>query len=67
MTTFNLIIPDMACGACSETITQAIKAIDPSAEVNSDLSSKALQVNASVNEDSITQAIVQAGYTVEKP
>jgi copper chaperone len=65
MTTLSVTVPDMACGACVTTITEAVKAVDPSAEVKTNLESKAVEINASVTADALTQAIQQAGYTVQ--
>jgi copper chaperone len=30
-------VPDMACGACSTTITEAVTTLDPAAKVDADL------------------------------
>ncbi|NMF83349.1 heavy-metal-associated domain-containing protein [Nodosilinea sp. P-1105] len=65
MTTVNLTVPDMACGACVDTITKAIKTLDPTAKIDTNLESKAVQIEASINESSITEAIEQAGYIVK--
>lgn len=64
MTTLSVTVPDMACGACVSTITQAVQAIDPSAEVKTDLASKAVDITASVTAEALTEAIQKAGYTV---
>lgn len=64
MTTLSVTVPDMACGACVSTITQAVQAVDPSAEVKTDLASKAVAITASVTAEALTEAIQQAGYTV---
>jgi copper chaperone len=65
MTTLSVTVPDMACAACASTITQAVHAIDPSAQVNTDLESKAVDITASVTAESLTEAIQKVGYTVE--
>ncbi|MBD2107355.1 heavy-metal-associated domain-containing protein [Nodosilinea sp. FACHB-13] len=65
MTTLSVTVPDMACGACVSTITQAVQAIDPSAEVKTDLASKAVDITASVTAEALTEAIQKAGYTVQ--
>lgn len=59
-----LTVPDMACSACSETITKAIQTIDPSAEVNADPKTKIVNVDTLASETEIKQAIVSAGYTI---
>lgn len=65
MTTLSITVPDMACGACAETITKAVQAIDPSATVQTNLESKAVEITASVSAESLSQAITKAGYTVQ--
>ncbi|MCS6814975.1 MAG: heavy-metal-associated domain-containing protein [Cyanobacteria bacterium] len=57
-------VPDMACGACANTITQAIHAIDPKATVTADVVTKQVTVETQEAGDAIKQAIVSAGYTI---
>lgn len=57
-------VPNMACSACSETITTAIKAIDPSAQVTADPKTKKVSVETQASETSIKTAVTEAGYTV---
>jgi copper chaperone len=65
MTTLSVTVPDMACTACVSTITEAVLAVDPSAEVKTDLGAKAVDITASVTAEALTEAIQQAGYTVQ--
>ena len=65
MTTLSVTVPDMACGACVTTITEAVQAVDPSAQIKTDLESKAVDITASVTADALTEAIQKAGYTVK--
>jgi copper chaperone len=60
-----LTVPNMACSACGNTITKAIKAIDPAATVEADPTTKLVNVETQVSETAIKQAIAEAGYTVE--
>ncbi|MBD1820960.1 heavy-metal-associated domain-containing protein [Cyanobacteria bacterium FACHB-DQ100] len=62
--TLQLTVPNMACSACSETITQAVKAIDPTATVHADPKTKLVNVETQTSESVIKQAIIDAGYTV---
>ena len=64
MMTLQLKVPNMACSACGETITKAIKAIDPVATVQTDSKTKLVEVDTQVSEAEILQAITEAGYTV---
>lgn len=62
--TLQLTVPNMACSACSDTITKAIKAIDPNATVQADPKTKQVNVETQAAETAIKQAITDAGYTV---
>ncbi|XWK91696.1 MAG: heavy-metal-associated domain-containing protein (plasmid) [Phormidium sp.] len=62
--TLQLKVPNMACSACKETITKAIKAIDPAATVQADPKSKLVNIETQVSETVVTEAIKSAGYTV---
>ena len=60
--TLQLNVPDMACGACAETITKALLKIDPKASVKADLKSKQVIVHTQASEASVKEAITSAGY-----
>ncbi|OKH37373.1 heavy metal transporter [[Phormidium ambiguum] IAM M-71] len=62
--TLQLKVPNMACSACGETITKAIKAIDPAATVQADPKTKLVNIETQVSETVVTEAIKSAGYTV---
>lgn len=61
--TLQLTVSNMACSACSETITQAVKAIDPTATVSADPKTKLVNVKTQASESVIRQAITDAGYS----
>jgi copper chaperone len=65
LATINFTIPDMACSACAETITQAIQALDAAAIVEANPTSKALAVNTSTSSERIAEAIAEAGYKAQ--
>jgi copper chaperone len=54
----------MACSACGETITKAIKAVDSAATVHTDPKTKQVSVETQASETAVKQAIVAAGYSV---
>jgi copper chaperone len=60
-------VPDMVCGGCVDTITQAIVTLDSEAEVTADLSTKILEVTTSKELATVQGAIEEAGYKVETP
>ncbi|MFB2891537.1 heavy-metal-associated domain-containing protein [Aerosakkonemataceae cyanobacterium BLCC-F50] len=59
-----LKVPSMACSACSDTITKAIKTIDPNAVVQADPKTKLVNVETNKPETEIREAIASAGYPV---
>ena len=63
MATIEFKVPDMACGACAKTITQAVIDIDPKASVKASPETKQVIVNTQASESSVKDAITAAGYT----
>jgi copper chaperone len=59
-----LKVPSMACSACSDTITKAIKTVDPNAVVQADPKTKLVNVETEKPETEIREAIAAAGYPV---
>lgn len=55
-------VPGMTCGHCAGTIDQAIKAIDPRAQVTIDIKSKHVDVQSAAGNSEIINAIHSAGY-----
>jgi copper chaperone len=55
-------IPDMTCGHCVKTITQAVQAIDPKAQIQADLASHSIGVTSTASAASLSAAIAAAGY-----
>ncbi|GGA39482.1 heavy-metal-associated domain-containing protein [Okeania sp. KiyG1] len=60
-----LKVPSIVCGGCADTITKAIKTQESEADVQVDLEQKIVTVETKASEESIKQAIVAAGHTVE--
>ncbi|BDI20844.1 hypothetical protein ANSO36C_66460 (plasmid) [Nostoc cf. commune SO-36] len=62
--TLQLKVPNMACSACGDTITKAVKAVDPTATVQADPKTKVVLVDTNASETVIKEAITTAGYSV---
>lgn len=58
-------VSGMSCGHCVRAITQAIKALDASAEVEVDLASGRVQVSDGLDREQVQAAIREEGYSVE--
>lgn len=59
-----LHVPSIVCSGCGDTITKAIKTVEPEASIDVDLAAKTVTVEAQASEESIKQAIVATGHTV---
>jgi copper chaperone len=59
-------VPDMACGACVDKISQAIHSIDPQAKIVANSQTKLVQIDSQVTASTLAATIRAAGYTVDK-
>jgi copper chaperone len=57
-------VQGMSCGHCVNAVTQAVKSIDPKAEVQVDLGSGKVQVQSQQDHAAIAKAIEEEGYKV---
>jgi copper chaperone len=62
--TLSFTVPNLACSACVEAVTQAIHTVDAAAQVSADPKTKQVNVTTESAESAVKQAIVAAGYTV---
>jgi copper chaperone len=63
-TTFT--VPDLACGACADKISQAIHSIDPQAQITANPQTKLVQIESELAVVTLQTTITAAGYTVNK-
>lgn len=57
-------VPNMACGSCAKTITNAVKSVDQNAKIEANPKTKNVDVETDASETSIKEAIKGAGYAV---
>jgi copper chaperone len=57
-------VQGMSCGHCVGAVTNAVKAIDPQAQVKVDLASGKVEVQSQQDAAAITRAIEDEGYKV---
>ncbi|MGB0564685.1 MAG: heavy-metal-associated domain-containing protein [Spirulinaceae cyanobacterium] len=57
-------VPSMVCDACVRTLTSAIQSQLPTAQVQADLTSHSLTVQAESTPEQIRELIVAAGHEV---
>lgn len=57
-------VQGMSCGHCANAVTQAVRSVDPQAEVQVDLASGSVQVQSQQDHAAIARAIEEEGYQV---
>ncbi|MDB5914891.1 MAG: copper chaperone [Ramlibacter sp.] len=57
-------VQGMSCGHCVGAVTQAVKSVDPQAQVKVDLASGKVEVQSQGAAAAITRAIEEEGYKV---
>jgi copper chaperone len=60
--TFN--VQGMTCGHCERSVTNAIKQLDPQAEVRIDRPQNLVEVDSTASREKIAAAIREEGYAV---
>ena len=58
-------VTGMTCGHCEKAVAQAIKALDPNAEVRIDRSQNRVDVDSKQAREALARAIEEEGYRVE--
>lgn len=58
-------VQGMTCGHCERAVTQAVKAVDPAADVKIDRTAGKVQVQSEQPREQIAQAIAEEGYAVQ--
>jgi copper chaperone len=57
-------VTGMTCGHCEKAVTQAIRQLDPQAEVKIDRSQNKVEVQSQEPRDALAKAIAEEGYAV---
>ncbi|WP_334119382.1 heavy-metal-associated domain-containing protein [Limnobacter sp.] len=60
-----LTVEKMKCGGCSANVERAVKAQDPTAQVQIDLARKLVQVESTLPAASLAKTISEAGYPAQ--
>ena len=57
-----MTLPDMSCGHCASTVTQACKRVDSAAKVEVDLDSRKVRIQSAEDRQDFAEALTEAGY-----
>jgi copper chaperone len=60
--TLQLKVPKIACAACVDTVTKAVKSVDATALVEADTKAKTVSIETQQSEAAIKKAIAAVGY-----
>lgn len=55
-------IPNMNCGHCLRTITEAVQALDPAADVQADLQAHRVEIDTTVPREQLAAKLAEAGF-----
>lgn len=58
-------VPDMSCGHCTAAIEKSVKAADPAARVDCDLSERRVKIDSTLSPEQLGAAIRDAGYEAQ--
>ena len=57
-------VEGMSCNHCAKAVTQALRQVDPQAQVQVDLAGKKVEVESAQPRQALAKAIADEGYTV---
>ncbi len=58
-------VQGMTCGHCERAVTQAVKTLDPAAEVTIDRPAGKVEVRTTQPREQVAKAIAEEGYAVQ--
>lgn len=61
-----LHIENMTCDACARRITNAVRSVDPQAQVTADPPSRKLRLVTQADQQALLAALAEAGYPAER-
>lgn len=65
MNSQNFQVQGMSCGHCVKAVTEAVRQVDPQAEVRVDLASGKVEVQSERERGELARAIESEGYRVQ--
>ena len=60
----DLSVQGMSCNHCVKAVTQAVRQLDPQAQVQVDLAGKTVEVESAQSREALAKAIADEGYAV---
>jgi copper chaperone len=63
---FRISVPDMTCGGCVRRVTNAIRSVDPAADVTATPATREVTIATHASEQAVLTALAEAGYPAER-
>jgi copper chaperone len=60
-----LSIPDMSCAHCSSAITQAVRHLDPYAQIEFNMHGHQISLSSTASPEALIKALEEAGYPAQ--
>ncbi|OAT51960.1 heavy-metal-associated domain-containing protein [Providencia heimbachae] len=60
-----LTIPNMTCGGCAKSVTKALLNVDAQAQIETDPTTRKVQVKSNIEESTLRTALSAAGYPAD--
>lgn len=61
---YELHVAGMTCGGCAAGVKRSVQAIDSHAKVDVDLAAKKVRIDTNADLETVTSAIIEAGFPV---
>ena len=55
-------IPNMTCGGCAKSVTNALLSVDPQARIEADPPAREVRVHSAEDERAFLAVLIEAGY-----
>jgi copper chaperone len=65
ITMLTLSIPDMSCAHCSSAITQAVRHVDPYAQIEFNMNGRQVSLATTASPEALIKALDDAGYPAQ--
>ena len=59
-------IPNMTCGGCVKSVTNALLTVDPQARIEIDPPARVVRIDSAISEDAFRAVLSEAGYPDKK-
>ncbi len=59
-------VPDMTCGSCARSVTNAVQSVDPEARIETDPLARTVRIESVADASALLAVLGEAGYPAEQ-